>query len=154
MQRVSTNATLFYRLFLPIFWTVFFGAFTIAVFVANRQDYGGIPGNMMRMGTGIFYLSGLTMIYFTIFKLKRVEMDKEYVFVTNYIKSFRYPWHNIATISEHKFLFLKLVTIKFKTPGHFGRKIVFAASHKLYASFWDEHPGLEKQMNTEMEKEG
>ena len=149
MQRVSTNATLFYRLFLPIFWAVFFGAVTIAIFVANREFYGEIPGNMLRIGSAVFFISGLVMIYFTLLQLKRVEMDDKYVFVTNYIKNFRYPWHNIEAIAEHKFLFFKLVTITFKTPGHFGKKIVFAASHKLYASFWEEHPDLKESVTIE-----
>jgi hypothetical protein len=146
MQRVSTNATLFYRLFLPIFWIVFFGAFTIAVFVSNRALYGEIPGNYMRLGSALFYLGGIVIIYFTLLKLKRVEMDDKFVFITNYIKHFRYPWHNIESIEEHKFLFLKLVTITLKEPGAFGKKAVFAASHQLYAGFWKDHPELKKNV--------
>ena len=149
MERVSTNATLFYRLFLPIFWIVFFGAFTLAVFITNRDLYGEIPGNYMRLGSAFFYITGVVVLYFTLMKLKRVEMDKEFIFVTNYIKHYRYPWHNVESIHEQNFLFLKLVTITLKTPGSFGKKFVFAASHQLYAGFWEEHPELKETINFE-----
>jgi hypothetical protein len=147
MERVSTNATLFYRLFLPIFWIVFFGAFTLAVFITNRELYGEIPGNYMRLGSALFYITGVVVIYFTLMRLKRVEMDDQFVFVTNYLKHYRYPWHNIESIHEQSFLFLKLVTITFKESGSFGKKIVFAASHQLYAGFWEANPGLKEKIN-------
>lgn len=146
MERVSTNATLFYRLFFPIFWIVFFGAFTIAVFVANRPMYGEIPGNYLRLGSAFFYLSGVVILYFTLMKLKRVEMDDQFVFITNYLRHFRYPWHNIESIEEHNFLFLRLVTLTFKTPGSFGKKIIFAASNQLYTGFLNSHPDLKKKV--------
>ncbi|KAA3624672.1 MAG: hypothetical protein DWQ02_22800 [Bacteroidetes bacterium] len=147
MERVSTNATLFYRLFLPIFWIVFFGAFTLSVFITNRELYGEIPGNYMRLGSAIFYITGLVVLYFTLMRLKRVEMDDQYVFVTNYIKHYRYPWHNIESIQEQNFLFLKLVTLTLKTPGSFGKKVVFAASHQLWAGFWKSNPELKEKVN-------
>ena len=146
MQRVSTNLTLFFKFFIPIFWIVFFGAFTLTVFVYRAEYYGDIPGRSFRIGTVLFFLSGVVMLYFTLMRLKRVEMDEYFVYVTNYFKNFRYPYHNIEKIEESKFLFLTNVTIYLKTPGNFGKSIRFIASNGRYRDFWKEHPEIRDQI--------
>ena len=149
MQRVSTNLTLFYRFFIPIFWIVLFGSMTAAVFLSPKAAYGSIPGPQFRLGLLIFFLSGALMLFFTLLQLKRVEMDDHFVYVTNYFKNFRYPYHNIEHIHETKFFFLQLVTITLKVKGSFGKKIAFIASNRLYHSFWKEHPDLYEQLKKE-----
>lgn len=142
MQRVSTNLTLFFKFFIPVFWLVFFGAFTIAALLLDYEYVGSISAATFRIGTVLFFVSGAVLFAFTLMRLKRVEMDENFVFVTNYFKSVRYPYHNIEKIEESSFLFLKVVSIHLKTPGSFGRRVVFLASLKLYQLFWDAHPEL------------
>ena len=149
MQRVSTNLTLFYKFFIPIFWIVFFGAFTITTFAYRAEYYGDIPGQPFRIGTVIFFVSGVALLYFSLMRLKRVEMDELFVYVTNYFKNFRYPFHNIQKISQSKFLFLNIVTIHLKTPGTFGKSIRFIASNARYNSFWEQYPELKEQVEFE-----
>lgn len=144
MQRVSTNLTLFYKVFIPTFWIIFFGAFTITSFVYKEQYQGSIPGQWLRLGAVIFFLAGLFLLSITLLRLKRVEMDKDFVYVTNYFKHYKYPWSNIAKISEHKFLYAKIVTIKFKVKGTFGKQITFIASNKLFRFFKEEHGAVEQ----------
>lgn len=142
MQRVSTNLTLFYKFFLPIFWIVFFGSMTIAALVYDKAFYGEIPGVPFRIGIVIFFLSGVAMFGFTLMRLKRVEMSDEHLYVTNYFKHLRYPYGDIEKISESEFLIFKLVTIHLKASGTFGKKFTFLASRNRYAEFWREHPEL------------
>ena len=142
MERVSTNLTLFYKFFIPTFWTVFFGVFTIVALTVNIYTGDLISKAMFRIMTVTFFLSGLALLYFTLMRLKRVEMDEHFVYVTDYFKSFRYPYHNIEKIEESDFLFVHIVHIYLKTPGHFGKKITFAASKARYRHFWEMHPGL------------
>ncbi len=133
MQRVSTNATLFYKFFVPIFWIVFFGSVTLAIWLSGRTLFGEIPGPTLRWGSLLFYSSGVLLFVFTVFRLKRVEVSVDHVFVTDYFRTVRYPWHDIERITEQKFLFLRLVTVHLKAPGRFGRRLPFVASNKLYA---------------------
>lgn len=142
MERVSTNATLFLKIFVPIFWMVFFGAFTVAVFVYDFEYFGNIPKVPFRIGALFFYLSGVLMFYLTLMRLKRVEMDELYIYVTDYFKHYRYPYHNIEKLEESTFLFLQIITIHLKTPGNFGKKITFVSSKARYASFFESHPNL------------
>lgn len=136
MQRVSTNLTLFYKFFIPIFWIVFFGSVTAMVFLSPRAAYGSIPGWQFRIGMLIFFLSGVAMLFFTLMQLKRVEMDDHFIYVTNYFKNYRYPYHNVEKLHETRFFFFNVVTIILKAPGSFGKKMTFMASNRLYHGFW------------------
>lgn len=126
-KRISSSFTLFFFLFVPIFWLVFFGAFMVASFIysdetAFFQSFG------YKIGIVIFYLTGVIFFYFTLLRLKRVEIDTDFVYVTNYFKTYRYPFHNIDTITEIDLLLFKLGTIRFKEKGSFGSKIHFLES--------------------------
>lgn len=140
MQRVSTNLTLFYKFFVPIFWIVFFGSVTAAVLINPRAYYGEIPGTWFRIGVVIFFLSGLLMLLFTLMRLKRVEMSHTHLYVTNYFKHIRYPLEDIDKIQETEFLIFKIVTVYLKSKGTFGRRFTFLASRSRYADFWRQHP--------------
>ena len=126
---------MFFKFFIPVFWIVFFGAFTVAVFVYRNEFYGEIPGRPLRIGSVIFFASGLVMFYFTLMRLKRVEGNAEHLIITDYFKTFRYTHAGIDKITESKFAFLKLVTIHLKEKGSFGIKIPFIASASRYEEF-------------------
>lgn len=128
MERVSSNATLFYVIFLPVFWTVFFGSVTVALMLQPFAFIGNIPATPFRLGLAFFFFSGLALFYFTLLRLKRVEIGDGFVYVTNYFKNYRYPYHNIEQIEISSFLFLTVATITLKVPGKFGRRIIFLAA--------------------------
>lgn len=142
MQRVSSNLTLFFKLFVPTFWIVFFGAVTLALWLNKEDFYGDLNGGALRIGALFFYLSGLVLYYFSLLPLKRVEMDPLFVYVTNYFQNYRYPWHNIEALEDSAFLNFKVVRITLKSPGKFGKHIRFIASNKLYREFCTTHAAL------------
>ncbi|MEZ4983528.1 MAG: hypothetical protein R2795_00575 [Saprospiraceae bacterium] len=135
MQRLSTNATLFFKLFVPVFWMSFFGALTLAILIKGGALAPVFADPLFRVGAVVFYLSGLVVFYFLLFPLKRVECDADFLYVTNYFKTFRYPWDSIAHFSESTFLFFTIVTIHLPQAGHFGANMRFIASQKHYRDF-------------------
>lgn len=139
MERLSSNLTLFFKFFVPIFWIVFFGAFTIAVFAYRDEFYGAVPGQSLQIGTVIFFVSGLFMFYFTLMQLKRVEGNAESFVVTDYFKTFRYTYDSVEKITESRFTFLKLATIHLKEKGSFGKRISFITSSSRYEGFMKQH---------------
>lgn len=143
MQRVSSNLTLFFKIFIPVLWTVFFGAMLIAIFVLKEELFEGNTLSF-RIGAVVFYLSGLIMYYFLLFNLKRVEFSEEHAYVTNYFKTYRYPWDSIIKFEEISFLIFTITTIVLKEPGLFGKKMTFLASRKAYNKFMEEHPEVGK----------
>jgi hypothetical protein len=142
MQRLSTNYTLFLKFFIPIFWLVFFGLFLLAMFTFGKDLTGFFRQPLFQIGAILFYVSGLALFYFTLLSIKRVEADEDFVYATNYFKTYRYPWHNVASMEESAFLFFHTVTIKLKKAGQFGDSLRFIASKRLYDGFWEEHPDI------------
>ena len=150
MQQVSSNLTLILKIFIPTFWLTLFGAFTIAVFLVDTSYFGNIPAFLFRVGTALFYLIGAGILYLTLLRLKRVEMSEEFVYATNYFRSYRYPWHNVDRLREKDWGIFSIVTVALHQPGHFGRKFIFLASRKRLQEFFLQHPALaEKVWNVE-----
>ena len=139
MHIVSSSATLFLKFFIPIFWIVFFGLFNIALWVTDKQ-VGSLPRETFNIGFTIFFLIGITLLYYALMRLKRVEMDGDFAYVTNYLKTSRYPWHNIEKIVERDYLFFKSIDLYLKTPGQFGKKMTFVASQKRFNEFLKSNP--------------
>lgn len=140
MQRVSSSATLFLKFFIPTFWIVFFGAFTVALFISPNLHAGTIPMQYVKAGIILFFLLGTATLYWALMRLKRVEMDEDFVYVTNYFKTFRYPYHNVEKMEESDYLFFRSMHIHLKEAGHFGKKITFVVSQKLMDDFLKQHP--------------
>jgi len=140
MQRISSNSTLFLKIFLPTFWIVFFGLFTIAVLMAKAPHFGSVPAATFKMGLALFFAAGLAVLYFTLLKLLRIELDEIYVYASNYFKTYRYPWHNVGKITERDFGLFHLVSIHLKTPGKFGAKLTFLLDETMLKDFLEKHP--------------
>jgi hypothetical protein len=147
MQRISSNSTLFLKIFFPTFWVVFFGIFTIAVLMAKAPHFGGIPAVTFKMGLALFFAAGLAVLYFTLLKLMRVELDELYVYASNYFKTYRYPYSNVEKITERNFGLFHLVRIHLKTPGKFGTKITFLLDETMLKDFLEKHPDVAGKMS-------
>jgi len=142
-HRLSSNLTLFFKLFIPVFWTVFFGAFTLVVLFYKNEFYGNIPRNAMQIGTVLFFISGIALMIFTLLRLKRVEMSEDgFAYITDYFRHRRYAFQDIEKIEESNFLLLKIVSIYLKASGTFGKRIIFIASGSGYRDFLNAHPEL------------
>lgn len=150
-QRISSNATLGLNIFLPVFWTVFFGALTIALFAYDGQG-GGLSFRTIKWVMLGIYLSGLAILYFTLFQLKRVELDDEYLYVTNYFKTYRYPFSSIRKTETSQFLFLALGIIHLTAKGKFGRRITFILANQLFKEFTLDNPQVLQQLKVNQEK--
>lgn len=142
---VTSAATIFWKFFFPTFWIVFFSTLTLGLIFAEVKPTtipkSAFTGLMcVTLGLGIF------LFYLTIIRLKKVEMDPEFIYVTNYFKWFKYPYHNIERISQRDLVLLKVVTIKFKEKGHFGKKIFFLANHRELNEFLKENPEVTEKL--------
>lgn len=91
MQQVSSNLTLVFKLFFPIFWVVFFGLLTLSAWVVSPESGGALARWDIRLVISAVFLSGVGLLYFSLWKLKRVEMDADFVFATDYFRTVRNP---------------------------------------------------------------
>ncbi|TVR84559.1 MAG: hypothetical protein EA409_00670 [Saprospirales bacterium] len=90
----------------------------------------------------LFYLSTLLIIYLTIFRLKRVEMSREGVFVTNYFKTVKYTYDSIDSLGYKDYYFFKVGFIRLKDKGVFGSTILFLLKKKYLEDYIQANPDL------------
>ena len=140
MQRVSSSATLILKFFIPTFWIVFFGMLTISLWFVEFDFYGRIPKLYMQLGMTTIYLLVVLLLWKTIMGLKRVEMDENYVYSTNYFKTFRYPYKSIEKVSQKNYLFFRTLSFYLNDKGSFGKKFTCLQSQKLFDDFIKDHP--------------
>ena len=142
MQQISSSWTVILKYFLPAVWITFFATFTMGAFFSEEPQLGGIPIMQFRIGALAFLCVGIAFLYWAVMGLKRVELDDKFVYVTNYRKNYRYPYHNIEKIEEKDWGIFKTIHIHLKVAGHFGKKITFIASKSKMHKFFKAHPQL------------
>lgn len=139
IERVSSNLTLFLKLVLPVAWAVFFGSFALAFFISDPADTPVLYNPWFKWSYLFGYFLILSILYFSVGRLQRVEFGADGVYVTNYFKTFRYQYADIHTIKENDFGLGLLVTIVLKEKGFFGKNVKFLAAKKNYQDYLQEH---------------
>lgn len=151
MHRLSSNATLLLKFFIPVFWIVLFGAITLVALSYQYDNVGGTPAIYFKAGMVFFYVTGVLLFAFTLLRLKRVEADGDFLYVTNYFKTARYPFHNVAHLRLSRFLFLQLATVHLHESGIFGKRLFFLASRHLTDAYFNTYPERKAQLLGEEE---
>lgn len=145
MVRISSNATMFLKFFIPIIWFIFFGGIMIAIFSKQAfynvidATYPGLPWIFL----ALYVLVVLTLVL-TFWRLKRVECDDMYFYSSDYFKTARYPYHQIEEINEHNFFSIPIVDIKLKQKGVFGKKLFFLGRQSTLNLLYNNHDELGK----------
>ena len=139
MTRVSSDWTLFLKLFLPTVWIVFFGIVELVMIF-----YQMLPPLLIGVSI-ISYAIGVLVLYATILRLKRVECAEDYLYVTNYFKTYRYSYDSIASTRKTHLLIAQIVTIRFKERTSFGRRIYFIKRQNVWEEQGLIHPELRQQ---------
>jgi hypothetical protein len=147
MQRVSSNITLFLKLFIPTMWGVFFGTLAVSLFIVSEDTLPFLTSNYFRLPYLLFYLVFMFILYMTVIQLKRVEMGPEYYYATNYFKTFKLVYDDIDIVDTLHLGGIIWVTFKLKAKGSFGNKITFLASKQLYNLVMTNHPALKELLD-------
>ncbi len=147
MHRISSNLTLFLKIFLPTLWVAFFGAFTLAIVLSNVEQFPLFNFFYFKLGLAAFFLTGCTLFYFTFFQLKRVELDKQYLYASNYFKTYRYSYDSIEKITERDLGIFHLVKTHLKEPGKFGKRITFILDEAMLNDFLEKTPEVATILN-------
>lgn len=153
VHEVSSRLTPFAKLFFPVFWMAFFGAFAIAALLTDMEPYTHVSNGTFRLGVVGFFLAGAALLLLTLVRLKWVAFDESQIYVSNYFKQYRYPWSLVTAIEERDLVLASLVTIRFAQKGYFGDKIHFLANERRLQRFLDEHPHLAGLLARKLEKQ-
>jgi len=137
-KQLSSSLSLLWAVAVPTMWSAFFGIFTIAVFMSDRTYYGFVSATMLKIIIPIVLFGGLLIMYLTIMRFKRVDIDGDFLYATNYIKTYRYPWHNVEHIKTKKGIFFNKGIISLKKGGEFGSNMTFLLSNRRWRQFMNE----------------
>ncbi|MEM9886923.1 MAG: hypothetical protein AAF849_13605 [Bacteroidota bacterium] len=143
MTRLSSNWTLFYKFFLPTFWIVFVGACVAATWAMNISFVAGIQSTIFGIVLTVFYVLGIFLFYLFSMRLKRVEIDENYIYITNYFKNYRYPHIDIDYIQEPTLPVFSAAKLYLKSAGSLGKEIKYIAVKGWLQDFLAAHPEVE-----------
>ncbi|MCC6814928.1 MAG: hypothetical protein IT267_00785 [Saprospiraceae bacterium] len=92
----------------------------------------GFYGRLRWIILGLFILIG-TGIYCTILKLKRIDIDNDYIYVSNYFKTVRIPYEQIESLTCKSISIRQIGKLNLKHKGIFGNKIYFIVESEKYS---------------------
>lgn len=140
MYRISSNLTLFFKMFIPILWTSVFGMMSFAIFLSSDRDSLGVFNYLpYKIGFFGFFVFFLLILYFSLWQLKRVESDDDCIYATNYFKTVKIGIGSIEKMTTIPLGFASLVTLKLKTKSSFGRRIHFLSKKSNFDTFLEKH---------------
>ncbi len=142
MERISSNLTLIFKILLPSLWISFFGLFSIALFFRSSESIDLLSTTKFKIIFISCVLLFIAFMYFSVMQLKRLDMDKQFFYVSNYFKTYRYKYIDIEKMTESDFLFFKTLKIRLRQKGKFGQNLIFLLSYKRYEKFIKENPEL------------
>lgn len=140
MHRLSSNATLFLKIFLPVFWTTILIGLTTVAWLSPDKTV-----DLPAFRWGMVFLLAVNVAFFVLilWPLKRVETDGDNVYVSNYFRTAYYNWEkNVEALHVTRILLVKVATIELNGIGSFGKRMRFIPSRKLLRQFMEEHPGV------------
>ncbi|MCU1290520.1 MAG: hypothetical protein JWN60_2749 [Acidobacteria bacterium] len=125
MRQLSTNLTLFWRLF-AIAWILFF---SISGFNSIYKYLISLEKDFNVSDLILFILFGLIssiFVHFMLGKLKNVYLAGNTLIVSNFLKQITIPLSNVSHVDKPDISSLRRINIILKEPCEFGKEIVFA----------------------------
>jgi len=131
VERLSSLQTFFGKFIFPLIWIGVFG------FVAMKSRLAADPKAWPLMC--VAWIVGSGFIYWSCVRLKRVSIDHQFLYVSNYLQEIAVPFSFIGDVTQSAWLNNQAVTIHFKLTTEFGDNIVFLPSFR-FSPFIGPHP--------------
>jgi len=87
----------------------------------------------------LFWMAGTVFIWWQSSRYKVVHVDRDFLYVSNYLKEIVIPLSEISNVTESRFINAHPVTIHLSSPSEFGNKIVFMPTVRMFSMF-SSHP--------------
>lgn len=137
MQELSSPFSFFYKYVFIMLWFIGFGyGVRDVIFIEPAFD-----GRWMQFVSA--WLGITLFMYFTTGTVKKVVLDKNKIFISNFYRAEEVALTEIESVDGSSFLSPKLVWITLKNPCGFGRKITFMPKHRSSGGF-GKHPMVQE----------
>lgn len=142
MIRLSSAWTLILKLFLPIFYAVFMGAWTVTTIYIGDEVSPLFEHWVYRLVMIGLYGLGLLFFFYTTWRLKRLDATPTHLFITDYFKTFRYSFESIAEIKPINFFVFNFLKITLKEKGSFGVDFYILIEKSVWNQYIVAHPEI------------
>lgn len=139
-HNITASSTLFFKYFLPTIYVVFFGTLMIVFLFADKFRVGSMSPMAFKIAYMALFVAVVALMYFTLFRLKRVEVDDQHIYITNYLKIFRYPFASIERITATDYGIWLVMQVHLVQPGHFGRRSTFLVHRRRLTQYLADYP--------------
>lgn len=133
MELLSSYQTFFSKFIFPLIWI---GASALSLKSALRAGPKAWSFILAWMAVAGF-------VCWTCVRLKRVSIDEQFLYVSNYFNEIAIPFSDIGDVTQNRWMNNKQVTIHFKGPTEFGSAIIFMPHFRFFA-FAGPHPVVDR----------
>jgi hypothetical protein len=142
MRRTLSSARTFLTKFvIPTIWLAGFAATTMLLF--RTRGFTGPDGLLPPPEMKWLFLGGAVLggwfLYWYGVRLKRVEIDEQWLYVSNFLREIRIPLSDIEEITENRWVSTRPITVEFRHETEFGSRIVFMPRPRWWR-LWRAHP--------------
>jgi hypothetical protein len=144
---LSSTLTLFWRVFVPVFGTVFVSILALAYLLTDEDEFyvPMLPTLWAKVVIALLWMGWLYFVWRYFLHIYRVDASETHVYVTNYWVTVRYPWSDVARIEQGYRFGRAVVYLHLKANGRFGTKIRFLPG--TYFKEWlADHPDVLQQV--------
>jgi len=139
MERYSSNLTLFYVIFLPVFAWVFLLASTLASFLGPVMSDEVYISDYVKYGLLVLLIVMTLFIILFAFRLKRLEADDEKIYLSNYFVTTMMPILNIEKVVITDLLLMRIATIHLINKSRWGHKIKVLERENMFQKYCEDH---------------
>ena len=122
------------KIIFPALWIPLWGFGTLMMFLGQFEGALESPKWVFLFA----WLAGSAFIYWSCARLKKVSVDSDFLYVSNYLREISIPLSDIRDVTENVWLNIHPVTVHLKSPSDCGDKIIFMP--KIRFSFFSSHP--------------
>ena len=139
MRTLSSGQTVLLKFLFPVFWIGGFGLGTIALWLAPSHARGGPSPVETKWVFLAAWILGTAFILWISVGLKRVRLDGDTLYISNYMREIGVPLGLVELVSENRWINVRPVTIQFRQPTEFGDKITFIPKARPFGP-WNPNP--------------
>jgi hypothetical protein len=142
-RTLSSAQTFMMKVILPVFWIGVFGAGMLILWLGAMQRSAGAGASSgMRWPVLMMWIAGTAFIVWSCARLKRVRIDREFLYVSNYRREIVVPLSAIEAVTENRWINIHPVTVRFRVPTEFGQSITFMPTARFWG--WSSHPVVQE----------
>ncbi len=136
---ISSAQTLFMKFVFPPLWIGGFVIATLVMFLVPRSQWRA-PADAQTKWFFLFAtIVGTIFIWWGCIRLKRVRMDAQALYISNYRTEIIVPFGNVSEITENRWVNTHPVTIHFHSDTEFGSQVTFMPKVRWFGG-WSSHP--------------